>query len=171
MKTGRFLYNSDIMISMLPKECDHKSVGMLVWRDGCLLLIERRLPPFGFSPPAGHVDEDRSFEEAAKRELREEVGLEARNLKLVIERRIDNHCRRNNGSWHYWKIYEVDAGGEIERSKVETKQARFVAKDDLSLLTKRTEEYIRGEWSEREWEKKPGLEPVWYDWMKTLKIL
>lgn len=60
----------------MTKKCDNKSVGMLVWRDGSLLLIERRKPPFGFAPPAGHIDGDDSFEESAKRELKEEVGLE-----------------------------------------------------------------------------------------------
>ena len=68
----------------MSKLCDNKSVGMLVWRDGKLLLVERKRPPFGFAPPAGHVDEDKSFEVAAKRELKEEVGLEADSMELLM---------------------------------------------------------------------------------------
>ena len=155
----------------MSKLCDHKSVGMLVWRNDNLLLIERRKPPFGFAPPAGHIDGDNSFEEAAKRELREEVGLEAKNIELLIEGRKDNACRREDGSWHYWKIYKIEADGEVKRSKDETKQADFFTQNDLLLLAGKTESYLRGDIKQNDWEKSPGLEPVWYEWLKELKII
>lgn len=85
------------------KTCDHTSVGMLV-RDGDLfLLIERATFPFGFALPAGHVDGDPSFEAAARRELREEVGLETATLKELLDKHMDNPCRREGGTWHHWK--------------------------------------------------------------------
>jgi len=155
----------------MTKKCDNKSVGMLVWRDGNLLLIERGKPPFGFAPPAGHIDGDNSFEESAKRELKEEVGLEAQNIKLLIEGRKENPCRREGGNWHYWKIYQIEAIGEIKRSEDETKQAIFYKKDDLLLLASKTEKYLRGDIEQNDWEKSPGLEPVWYEWLKELKII
>lgn len=156
----------------MPKICDHKSVGMLVWKNGELLLIERKKPPFGFAPPAGHLDEDGdNFKSAAERELREEVGLNAENIELVMEGRKENPCRREDGSWHYWKIYEIDAGGEIKRSEDETKQAGFYGKDKISLLALRTEKYLQGKINQEEWEKNPGIEPVWYEWFKELKIV
>src|SRR3546814_880586 len=92
-------------------ECDHTSVGMLVWRADKLLLVERRKPPFGYAPPAGHVDDHGSFEEAAHAELEEEVGLHIKSLELLAEGRKDNECRRENGTWHYWKVYKVSAVG------------------------------------------------------------
>ncbi|MCR4322647.1 MAG: NUDIX domain-containing protein [Candidatus Azambacteria bacterium] len=152
-------------------ECDHSSVGMLVWRDEKLLLLERKLPPFGFAPPAGHVDGDALFEDAAMRELREEVGLTADSLKLLVEGRKDNTCRRSGGSWHYWKIYEVIAGGVVQGSAEETKQVNFVSKDVLLQLVEKTKRYIRKEISDDEWEASPGLEPVWYEWLQELKII
>ncbi len=155
----------------MTKKCDNKSVGMLVSRDGSLLLIERKKPPFGFAPPAGHVDEDNSFEESAKRELKEEVGLEAQNIKLLIEGRKENPCRREGGSWHYWKIYQIEATGEIKRSEDETKQAIFYKKDYLLLLASKTEKYIKDGIGQDDWEKSPGLEPVWYEWLKELKVI
>jgi len=155
----------------MTKKCDNKSVGMLVWRDGTLLLIERRKPPFGFAPPAGHVDGDNSFEESAERELKEEVGLEAQNIKLLIEGRKENPCRREGGNWHYWKIYQVEASGEIKRSEDETKQAIFYKKNDLLLLANKTEKYLDGSIEQDDWEKSPGLEPIWYKWLKELKII
>lgn len=155
----------------MTKKCDNKSVGMLVWREDSLLFIERKKPPFGFAPPAGHIDGDNSFEESAKRELKEEVGLETQNLKLLIEGRKENPCRREGGSWHYWKIYQIEATGEIKRSEDETKQAIFYKKEDLLLFASKTEKYLRGDIEQNDWEKSPGLEPVWYEWLKELKII
>jgi len=38
------------------------------------------------------------------------------------EGRKENPCRREGGSWHYWKLYKENAIGEVVRSKDETKQ-------------------------------------------------
>lgn len=155
----------------MTKNCDHKSVGMLVWKDGKLLLIERKRQPYGFSPPAGHVDSDDTFEKAAQRELKEEVGLNTKTFEQLIEGRKENPCRREGGSWHYWKIYKIETEGEVERSEVETKQANFYSIQEIIVLAFKTESYLRGSISEDEWKKSPGLEQVWYDWFKELKII
>jgi ADP-ribose pyrophosphatase YjhB (NUDIX family) len=155
----------------MSKACDHTSVGMLVWKEEKLLLIERAKFPFGFALPAGHVDGDPSFEVAAKRELKEEAGLEAEELKLVAEGRRDNQCRREGGTWHYWNVYEIKATGEIERSQDETKRAGWYSRDQIAGLAQKTERYTKKEISEEEWERSPGLEPVMYDWFKELKII
>jgi len=107
----------------MDKKCDNTSVGMLVWRNEKVLLIGRKSPPFGFAPPAGHVDGDSTFEDAARRELKEEVGLDAKNIELVAEGRKENHCRREGGDWHYWKIYKIEALGGIIANQDATKQA------------------------------------------------
>ena len=144
---------------------------MIVWREGKLLLIERARKPFGFAPPAGHVDADVLFEDSAKRELAEEVGLTTVSLKLLIEGRKENHCRREGGTWHYWKIYQAETAGEIKRSEDETKQARFVSQEEILKLAERTEKYLDKEITAEEWEKAPGIEPVWHEWLKELKII
>ena len=153
------------------KKCDHTSVGMIVWNNDKLLLIERKRFPFGFAVPAGHVDGDTSFEIAARRELGEEVGLEAVELELVLDLRKDNQCRREDGSWHHWKLYKVNVSGELSRSLEETKQARWFSIDEIKLLAQKTEKYINKEIEESEWEKSPGLEPVMYELFKELKII
>jgi len=155
---------------MLEKTCDHKSVGMLVWKDGKLLLIERGQPPFGFAVPAGHLDVD-SFEAGAKRELKEEVGLDAIELKLLLEEKVSNICRRKNSTWHYWRIYEAKVKGKVQRSLDETKQAGWYSLAEIKNLSNRTKEYLEGKIKEEEWEDKPGIEPVWYDWFRKLRIL
>ncbi len=42
----------------MPKICDNKSVGIIVWRDNKVLLIERKKFHFGFALPAGHLDDN-----------------------------------------------------------------------------------------------------------------
>lgn len=154
-----------------PKKCDHTSVGLLVWKEGKLLLIERARFPFGFAVPAGHIDGDSSAEEAAKRELKEETGLEAGDLELVLEARMDNRCRREGGNWHQWKLYEAEAAGELKRSEDETKQAGWHSSGDIKILAERTEAYLADKISEAEWLENPGLEPVMNEFFKQLKIV
>lgn len=155
----------------MAKICDHTSVGMLVWKEGKLLLIERKKYPFGFAIPAGHVDEDKSFDDAAKRELKEEVGLDTAELKLVAEGREENPCRREDGSWHLWKIYEIMATGELEGNIEETKRIDWYSQEEIKKLATRTEKYLNKEVSDEKWEENPGLEPVMYNWFQKLKII
>jgi len=150
--------------------CDHKSVGIVVWKGGELLLLERRNFPFGFAPPAGHLDGD-SYEEAARRELKEEVGLEATNLKLLYEERSDTSCRRGEDGWHYWKIYEAKVKGEIKRSLQETKQVGWYNLKQIKDLANKTQRYRETKISDADWQKDPGIENVWLDWFNKLGIV
>lgn len=151
--------------------CDHKSVGMLIWNDKKLLLIERRKPPYGFAPPAGHVDDHGSFEDAASTEIKEEVGLNTLSLKLLAEGRKENKCRREDGTWHYWKIFEAETEGKVIASPDETKQYGWFTKEQIQKLIEKTEDYIAAKISEPEWQLSPGIEPVWKEWFSELKIL
>jgi len=156
----------------MAKICDHTSVAMFIWKDGKLLLIERGKIPFGFALPAGHTDGDKTFEEAAKRELEEEVGLKAVSMKKILEIRKENPCRREGGTWHLWKLYEVSVEeGEIKRSLDETKRAGWYSKEEIEKFAKRTEEYQNGRISEEEWRERPGLEPVMLEFFRDLKIV
>ncbi len=152
------------------KNCDHTSVGILVWQGEKLLLVERKNFPFGFAPPAGHCDGD-DYGIAAKRELEEEVGLRAKELSLIAEGRKDNPCRRKDGRWHYWKIYQAEVTGELRPNEDETKQASWYTKKQLKELARKTEDYLANKISEEEWQGSPGIEAVWYGWLKKLGII
>lgn len=58
------------------------TVDAIVEKDGKVLLIYRKNFPFGYALPGGFVDYGESVEEAVKRELREETGLELIESKL-----------------------------------------------------------------------------------------
>lgn len=138
------------------------------------MLIERKRLPFGFAPPAGHVDDkdDKgSFENAAREEVQEEVGLIPTKIKLIKEGKKDNKCRRKGGDYHYWKIYEVEAEGKLKPSKDETKQVGWYTKEQIKKLSKKTVKYINGEINEEDWEANPGIEPVWNECFKELSII
>ena len=68
----------------MSKICDNKSVGILIWKDDKLLMIERKKYNFGFALPAGHND-GMDLEQTAKKELEEEVGLIGSLPKIKLE--------------------------------------------------------------------------------------
>lgn len=150
--------------------CDHTSVGMLIKKDDKYLLIERMKFPFGFAPPAGYLDGD-EYEEGARRELIEEVGLNPVSLKLVYEGKKENICRRENGNWHYWKIYEVQVTGKIKRSEDEIKQAGWYSIEQIKNLAAKTKAYLTGKVEQEKWESNPGLESFWYEWFKESGLI
>ena len=131
----------------MAKICNHTSVYMVVERGDKLLVIERNVFPFNYALPAGHVDEGESYEQAAVRELKEEVGLNAKKLELLAEGRVSNPCSRAGGSWHYWKVYRIEADGEVKRSERETKAVGWYTKEEIRNLPP------------------PGYEPIMFEWL------
>jgi len=53
--------------------------------------------------------------------LKEEVGLRIKDLQLFLKAEKNNPCRRKGGTWHYWKLFNAEVEGEIQRSLEETK--------------------------------------------------
>lgn len=156
---------------MAKAPCDHTSVGILVFRDGKLLIIDRKRPPLGLAAPAGHVDkhgnsddsEEKQYEQAAINELEEEAGLTATSLTLIDEGRMENPCRRPDGDWHYWRIYQAKADGELRPSTEETRGHFWCSKEQMAaLLNNESVTMDHG---------KIGLEPVWRDWFTRINVL
>ena len=167
---------------MADKICDHESAGILVKKDGAILIIERKKFPAGFALPAGHCDGD-SFHDTAARELREETGIEAEKLEHLFSEELPNPCRRQGGTHHQWQVFSAKIwSGVVKRSPDETKSAEWAGKERLSGLAERTAAFAKKHHlatsdltaltaalsSDPEWQSLPGLEPVWFDFLKRL---
>lgn len=158
-------------VTSIPR-CDNTSVGILVFQDNKLLLIDRKKPPYGFAAPAGHVDdhgdpedsEEKRFEYAALEELEEETGLHAGELTLWAYGRMENPCRRPGGSWHYWRIYIAGkVTGTLRPSKDETKGHFWCSGSNMWYLLGGHPLKIEG--------REVILEPVWKEWFRLRGVL
>lgn len=50
---------------------------------GTIAVIERKYPPLGWAIPGGFVDVGETVEQAARREMREELNVELKTLQLL----------------------------------------------------------------------------------------
>ncbi|MDP3697636.1 MAG: NUDIX hydrolase [Candidatus Taylorbacteria bacterium] len=170
--------------------CDNTSVGIIA-RDNQdrILMIQRKKYPFGYACPAGHCDGD-AYPRACHKEFEEETGLKvvgAPHPVIPKNPRKENKCRRG-GEFHYWQLFEVNWTGELRQNEEETKWVGWMAVEEVRHLAAKTQEYVRRwklagqamerSWTEgiresleKEWEKSPGLEIVWYEFFQELKII
>lgn len=151
--------------------CDHTSVGVIVTdRAGrMLMLLTRARPPVGIAPVAGHVDQHGTPQQAAIAEVREEIGLDAVRLREVASGRRDNRCGRPGGNWHQWTIFRAEVSGVLNPSRDETKGARWYHPGEVQTLASRTAAHARGHIVD--WDREPGLEPVWVGWLAELGVV
>jgi len=171
----------------MTQQCDNKSVGILVWDEGKLLMIERKKYNFGFALPAGHQDGDDS-ETAARKELAEEVGLDAESLEKKLTLTLPNPCKREGGSHHEWTIFETAKwSGKVKPSADEAKGYLWADRKKLVELSRRLEEFaaeinvllnpenlprlVKATNEIISWRKNPGLEPPMYFLFKKLGII
>ncbi len=130
----------------------HRSVGVIIKnKKGEILMIERVKLPFGWACPAGHIDDDEKPEEALKREVKEEVGLEIKNIKLLIYEFVDwNKCSQGTVG-HDWYVFEAlfDKGSLVLERK-EVKNFQWINQNELKNLQ---------------------LEEVWKMWFERLEYL
>jgi len=57
------------------------AVDCVILVDGKVLLIHRRNPPHGWALPGGFVEYGETVEDAVRREMKEETGLELQDLR------------------------------------------------------------------------------------------
>ena len=124
------------------------AVGTVVVRNGCVLLARRGKPPSQgkWSVPGGAVDAGESLEAAARREIREECGIEVELTDTieVIERITRDDAQRVR--FHYVIVDYLArwVSGEPRLSD-EASEVRWVRPEDLDALdiTAGTAEVVR----------------------------
>ncbi|MFB7555027.1 NUDIX domain-containing protein [Streptomyces brevispora] len=153
--------------------CDHASVGVLISSPSGLLVFERATPPAGIAPVAGHVDQHGGPEQAARDEVTEEVGLTVTHLHLLLERWRPNSCRRTPSGpvGHQWWIFEAKVSGPLCPSAREVRAPRWIHPNQLQQHALRTAAYANGALSHGEFEREPGLEPVWCRFLHDLELV
>jgi ADP-ribose pyrophosphatase YjhB (NUDIX family) len=113
------------------------AVGVLVISSSMILLIKRAFPPSAgkWSILGGVVELGERVEDAARREVREEVGLEIDNLKLLGV--YDSIIRDSNGNirYHYVIIeYLAKAKSMDVKPSIEVAEYRWVTIEDIGKL-------------------------------------
>lgn len=158
------------------KTCDNASVGIIVADLGMLLLIERGTAPAGLAPVAGHVfDDHASYDDAARAELSDELGLTATSLELLGGGWRNNRCRRaagERGIGHQWQIFGATTAEDyVQPSAREVRSVRWLDPAQIVTASRRTLDYARDRITPEEWEADPGIEPVWVRWFHVLGIV
>ncbi len=74
-----------------------------------VVLIERKNPPYGWALPGGFVDYGESLEEAVRREIQEETGLE---LDRLAQFRAYSDPRRDPRHHTVTVVFTADGRGE-----------------------------------------------------------
>ncbi|MEU0821733.1 NUDIX hydrolase [Streptomyces mirabilis] len=153
--------------------CDHTSVGVLISSPSGLLVFDRVTPPAGLAPVAGHVDQHGGPEQAARDEVTEEVGLTVTRLHLLLDQWRPNRCRRTPTGpvGHRWRIFQAEVSGSLRPSAREVRDPRWVHPEQLREHALRTASYADGHLSREEFEREPGLEPVWCRFLHDLELI
>lgn len=130
----------------------HRSVAAIIKNEkNEILMLDRKNFPFGWACPAGHVEEDEEPEEAMKREVQEETGLNVKKYKLVVHEFLEwNECKRGERG-HDFFVYEVSGwGGEIHQNKLESNDLKWQSVSEIKNLK---------------------LEPAWEYFLNKLEII
>lgn len=128
----------------------HVSVGAVIERDGKILLMDRREPPFGWAGPAGHIDDGEEPDVALAREVKEETGLTVVKSELLVVEFVPWNICSYNITGHQWYVYACEAAGELLPNIHEAKDMQWYSRHDLADLV---------------------LEPVWEYWLKKISII
>lgn len=106
------------------------TVDIIIARDNQVVLIKRKNPPHGWALPGGFVDYGESYETAARREAREETGLE---VQLVRQFHTYSDPDRDPRQHTASTVFIATADGE-PRGGDDALEARFFSADNLPHL-------------------------------------
>ena len=126
------------------RHCNHQSVGVIIKKNEKMLLVDRKKFPYYWASVAGHIEDDELPNAAARREVKEEVGLKIRGLvPLLNKKRFNNPCHRGS-TFHYWWVYLADCTGKVRIREKEVKRFGWFTKEEIKQMI-----------------AKKKIEPVW----------
>ena len=137
----------------------HFSVGAIIKnKEGKILLVDRKNPPFGFAGLAGHIDEGEEPDRAIRaivREVLEESGFIVTNPKLMenAAEMINNMCKHGIDV-HCWFLFECECSGMPRKEEGGAHSIGWVSPAEIQQLSNENK-----------------LEPVWEFWFKRYKII
>ncbi len=106
-------------------------VGVLINKNGKILLIKRRGShgAKSWAPPGGHIDFEEPIIECARREVKEEVGVKIKNLKVIGF--TEDFFKEDKK--HYITIWINSdwESGEIKKSHKEFSEINWFSRKDL----------------------------------------
>ncbi|MCD0447187.1 NUDIX hydrolase [Glycomyces sp. A-F 0318] len=121
----------------------HISAGVIVRSGGKILVVKKaKMPNRGkWSVPGGHCEWGESACMAALRELKEEVGIEANNMKLIYSGEINEGQPCRHGiTLHTWFLYALDLSEapSIQLEASELQEYRWVDENLLNRIRQKT---------------------------------
>lgn len=107
-------------------------VACFVFKDGKFLLLQRHGSHGAgtWAVPGGHLEFDESFEETARREVREETGLEITNVRFGAITN-DRFLKENKHYITIWMLSEWSNGEEAITEPEKCLQQAWFTFDDL----------------------------------------
>ncbi|MDI6703619.1 MAG: NUDIX hydrolase [bacterium] len=106
------------------------TVDIIIELEEGIVLIKRKNPPYGWAIPGGFVDYGESLEEAAKREAKEETGLD---IRLITQLHTYSDPKRDPRFHTISTVFIAKANG-VPMASSDAKEVKVF---DLSNLPKR----------------------------------
>ncbi|MBU0635996.1 NUDIX domain-containing protein [Candidatus Micrarchaeota archaeon] len=118
----------------------HRAVTILVFNKNKELLIQKRSqnvprPNLLCASASGHVQKGESYESAAKRELKEELGIECK-LKSIGKFYMEKKYPDDKRDKEHYKIFLGNYDGEFNIQKEELSSIQFLPVEEIKHLMK-----------------------------------
>jgi mutator protein MutT len=115
----------------------HVSAGAIIKNEnGDVLMIDRKIEPFGWACPAGHVDSGETPAKAMVREVKEEMGLNVVEYELLHHEFVAWNTCSHGVRGHDWYVFVVQKfDGDVFIEKKEVKNYQWVPAEKMDTLS------------------------------------